>query len=65
MSERHGHTPPAGYDAADHPAFAVTVDVVDALLQREDFVASMALLFIVGLLLLWIAPETKNEELPE
>ncbi|NLX97208.1 MAG: MFS transporter [Rhodopirellula sp.] len=28
-------------------------------------VASMALLFIVGLLLLWIAPETKNEELPE
>lgn len=28
-------------------------------------VASMALLFVVGLLLLWIAPETKDEELPE
>ncbi|NUQ63796.1 MAG: MFS transporter [Pirellulales bacterium] len=28
-------------------------------------VALMSLLFVVGLLLLWIAPETKDEELPE
>jgi len=28
-------------------------------------VAAMAVLFVVGLLLLWIAPETKDEELPE
>jgi len=28
-------------------------------------VASMSLLFLVGLLLLWIAPETRNKELPE
>jgi MFS family permease len=28
-------------------------------------VSSMALLFLVGLLLLWIAPETKDQELPE
>jgi hypothetical protein len=28
-------------------------------------VASMSLLFVVGLLLLWIAPETKDQELPE